>query len=211
MSRAAQTGLFNSEFDIANAVWVNSRPDVSVIACGFAFPTLDDFKSIPFSAVIGALRGPGSPRPGIAVVAPAGNEDTLHPYWPAATESVVGVASSEAGCNLRAPFSNWGTWCDCCADGDNVVSTYIDWSGPVAGYAPGVHEKFTGWARWSGTSFAAPKVAAAIACVVARSDGQLAPVEAWAQLVSGRTSVGVEPLTDTTLDPAGVTLPHILL
>lgn len=46
------------------------------------------------------------------------------------------------------------------APGVNVRSTYLD-----GGYleADGQLEQLDGWARWSGTSFAAPQVAAAIA------------------------------------------------
>ncbi len=207
-----QHGLFSSEFDVANAVWTNSDADVDVISCGFAFPTLDEYPSIPFNAVMTKLRGPESPRPGIAVVAPAGNEDRSTPYWPAAHPDVIGVAATNRLGNARAHFSNWGAWCDCCTRGEYVRSTYIDWNGPVQGEQPEDIEHFAGWARWDGTSFAAPKVAAAIACLVAASYEELLPVDAWQVLVGGLGGVQVSPLTGyASAEPAGVTLPNLHL
>ena len=63
-----------------------------------------------------------------------------------------------------------------------------------------------------GTSFAAPKVSAAIACLLAAGDEGILPVDAWELLVSGATGVHVTPLTDSFLTPfPGVTLPHLHL
>jgi hypothetical protein len=90
------------------------------------------------------------------LVAAAGNEGSCRPYWPAALPGVVGVgALDSAG---RAWFSNFGPWVDACAPGVNVVSTYFDFTETA-----GPSRVFEGWAAWSGTSFAAPKVAAAVA------------------------------------------------
>jgi subtilisin family serine protease len=73
-------------------------------------------------------------------------------------------------------------------------------------------DQFTGWAIWSGTSFSTPKVSAAIARLVAQSDGALLPLEAYGLLVSGGGGVTVTPVTDVTLSPfPGVTLPHLHL
>ncbi|MEA2024626.1 MAG: S8 family serine peptidase [Actinomycetota bacterium] len=60
---------------------------------------------------------------------------------------ILGVGALESGTASPAPFSNWAgatVW----APGTEVVSTYPDWDG---------------FARWSGTSFAAPFVSAMIA------------------------------------------------
>ena len=114
--------------------------------------------------------------------------------------------------NARAYFSNLGAWCDCCTRGEYVRSTYVDWNGPVQGEPPWEIEHFAGWARWDGTSFAAPKVAAAIACLVAASDEELLPVDAWQLLVSGLEGSQVTPLTGyASAEPADVTLPHLHL
>jgi subtilisin family serine protease len=94
-----------------------------------------------------------------AVVAAAGN-DGVHdrPHWPAAfagsalgfASQVIAVAAHD-GTGLCA-WSNTGPWVDMSAPGSNIVSTYVN------------HADFpTGFAQWSGTSFAAPYVVAAIA------------------------------------------------
>jgi thermitase len=94
-----------------------------------------------------------------AVVAAAGNEGIDgRPYWPAAfagtelpfASKVVAVAAHDG--SQLCPWSNRGPWVDLAAPGSEIVSTYV------------THADFpTGFARWSGTSFAAPFVAAAIA------------------------------------------------
>ena len=207
---AEQSGLYETEAAIAHAMLLHS--DADVIQCGFAFPTLDDYPSLPFAAAMQVLTGPDAPRKGVAVVAPAGNEESPSPYWPAALPDVIGVASTDRRGNARARFSNWGRWCDCCTRGEDVYSTFVYWDGPIDGEPPTDIENFIGWARWDGTSFAAPKVSAAIACLLAASDEAILPVQAWELLVSGSAGVDVTPLTDSFLTPfPGVTLPHLHL
>jgi hypothetical protein len=205
-----QARLFSSEIAVAHSVLQHA--DADVISCGFAFPTLDDYPSLAFASVMQTLRGPEAPRPGIAVVAPAGNEGLTHRYWPAAHPDVIGVGATNRRGRARAHFSNWGSWLDCCARGEDVFSTYITWDGPLDGQPPSLIDNFVGWAIWNGTSFAAPKVAAEIARLVAESGGTLLPVDAFARLVGGQTDVAVTPLTDMGLFPfPGVTLPNLHL
>ena len=83
---------------------------------------------------------------------------------------MIGVASTNRRGNARAWFSNWGDWCDCCTRGEYVYSTFVYWDGPVEGEPLTDIEHFRGWARWDGTSFAAPKVSAAIARLFAESE-----------------------------------------
>jgi subtilisin family serine protease len=95
------------------------------------------------------------------VVACAGNFSSDRPYWPAAMKRVVAVASLDATGTDRAEFSNYGWWVDACTVGQDVVSSFFSFDGTV-GSSP-TAEDFTGYAKWSGTSFAAPRVAAAVA------------------------------------------------
>jgi subtilisin family serine protease len=125
---------------------------------------------------------------------------------------VIGVASTNRYGNARARFSNWGPWCDCCARGEDVFSTYVNWYGRIDGEPEIDVEDFDGWARWDGTSFAAPKVSAAIASLLVEIDEAILPVQAAELLLTGLAGVPVTPLTDFTLTPfPGVTLPHLHL
>jgi thermitase len=93
------------------------------------------------------------------VVAAAGNDGvTGTPFWPAAfagadvpwRDQVVAVAAHDG--TAVCSWSNTGPWVTVAAPGADVVSTYIN------------HPDFsTGWAAWSGTSFATPHVVARIA------------------------------------------------
>ncbi|WP_433796985.1 S8 family peptidase [Actinoplanes sp. CA-252034] len=105
------------------------------------------------------------------VVAAAGNHGYLadgrdrQPAFPAAFPNVVAVGAEGAG------FSAKGPWITAVAPGTGLESTYL--SGPVSvwedpdgpGPAPATrHDRtFRGYARWSGTSFAAAVVSAMIA------------------------------------------------
>lgn len=156
--------LFTSEIAIARSVLRHRCDDV--ISCGFAFPTLDGLESIPFDIVMPHVSGD------TAVVAPAGNEDSACAHWPAAHPDVIGVAATDPAGTAKAVFSNWGEWVDCCSIGVDVLSTFGDVVAfpqdydPLPGEAPW---EYDGWATWDGTSFAAPKVAAEIACAAANS------------------------------------------
>ncbi|MBB5954659.1 hypothetical protein FHS29_001229 [Saccharothrix tamanrassetensis] len=94
-------------------------------------------------------------RLGAVVVAAAGNGATSRPVWPAALPEVVAVGAD-------APFSNHGPWVDAIAPGVDVTSSFVRLT-PSGDAAPGTETREYGYARWSGTSFAAPRVAADIA------------------------------------------------
>jgi subtilisin family serine protease len=130
-------------------------------------------------------------RPDMALVAAAGNERRDRPCFPAADKRVLGVAAVEEvseDCWRRARFSNYGWWVDACAPGVDVHSSFLSYEGPVVPYheldldeefeVDTLHDDcgavspdacglksltFGGTARWSGSSFSAPLVAAAIA------------------------------------------------
>lgn len=121
--------------------------DVVVLSLG-GYMSDDDGEL--FGAGIRRLLGDG------LCVAAAGNQSTSRPYFPAALADVVGVGG--LGQADKAWFTNFGGWVDACAPAIDVVSTFFM---PTKGAK--LDEPFTGWARWSGTSFSAPKVAAAVA------------------------------------------------
>jgi len=132
--------------------------------------TLDDRPSPLLTGALAALLGGGDR----VVVAAAGN-DGQHdrPFWPAAyaglrvpwRRRVVAVAAHDG--RRICDWSNTGSWISLAAPGADVVSTFVH------------HEEFPdGWARWSGTSFAAPAVAAAIAEALPGSGSVAAAAEA---------------------------------
>jgi subtilisin family serine protease len=83
--------------------------------------------------------------------------------------SVVGVAATGADGTL-APFSNRGDWVDATAPGVDVVSSFVRLLPGEEGVAPGTTTRVYGAATWSGTSFAAPRVAADIATALHRGN-----------------------------------------
>jgi hypothetical protein len=96
-------------------------------------------------------------RDRVVFVASAGNDASCRPNWPASFENVIGVGA--LGPTGPAWFTNRGPWVNACAPGVDVVSTFFD----LGEQACHDGEDFDGWAKWSGTSFSGPVVAASIA------------------------------------------------
>lgn len=115
-------------------------------------------------------------RLGVTVVAGAGNDGRRDPFHPAAEPGVIAVGSLDSK-GARSCFSNTGPWVDLHAIGEDVVSTYpiveVNRMALPEGGAPGCRPQpavpeqtvdyNTGFARWSGTSFAAARISGAIA------------------------------------------------
>lgn len=96
---------------------------------------------------------------GITIVAAVGNDDSkTNPQFPSSLAEVMAVAAIELS-GQKASFSNFGGHVDVCAPGAGLVSTF-----------PGHREGE--YARWSGTSFAAPLAAAEAALVFAADPRQ---------------------------------------
>ncbi len=117
--------------------------------------TLDDQPPLALSAALAAALT-GRDR---LVVAAAGNDGQRdRPFWPAAfagsqepwAGQIVAVAAHD-GTGI-CDWSNAGSWVTLAAPGADITSTFVR------------HERFpSGWALWSGTSFATPHVVAALA------------------------------------------------
>lgn len=104
------------------------------------------------------------------VVACAGNSASDRPFWPAALKSVVAVAALDAEGDDRASFSNYGWWVDACSVGEHVQSSFVLFDGPKPPADEVDPDLFLGYARWSGTSFAAPQVTGALAALCGAED-----------------------------------------
>jgi subtilisin family serine protease len=176
-----------NDVDVARALLhVASRPvSVPVVSMSLGAYTFDDAAPPALQHVVDQL-----PRTTV-VVASAGNDGVSRPFVPAALARVVAVAAFDdlGGVVRPAAWSNFGPWVDVCAPGVGLVSTYVPGSYETS---PGVTETFdVPWpaARWSGTSFASPLVAAEIARRV-REDadtgtlpsGPLTADQAWRDL-----------------------------
>ena len=122
-------------------------------------------------------------NPDLVVVASAGNDGHDRPVWPAALRGVVGVGAVATN-GGRWSLSNFGEWVNAWSAGEDLPSTFLSWpSGlwPQTGdLDPGPNAacpeeqygvRFEGWARWTGTSFAAARVSGAIAAELKR-DGR---------------------------------------
>jgi len=119
--------------------------------------------------------------PDIVIVAAAGNHGDRaenaksdHPdvtpqtaFWPAAMDDVIAVGAdngpgAEAG---PAAFSPRLPWVAMTADGVDVVSTFLAGDVVVLTKTGPQHRRFDGYARWSGTSFAAATVTGELAAL----------------------------------------------
>jgi hypothetical protein len=139
---------------------------------------------------LNALALVASGRKPPLLVVPAGNQGMANPRYPAAMNWrfpgeypwVIGVASLSAALN-RSQWSNFGEWVSCAAIGEHVHSTFLAPGQPWAPEeAPGAQQDYEGWATWSGTSFAAPKVAGLLADWISASPAATPPVQIWQDL-----------------------------
>jgi hypothetical protein len=148
---------FALEADLAAALAVaGSRCDVLNLSLG-TYTHLDQ-PLLAVEAVLDALADAGHEP---VLVAAAGNWGGTRPVWPAASSRVLGVAALRAD-GQPAAWSGHGPWVDASSIGEGVLSTFVEGTA-VAPDGTVVTFPADAWSVWSGTSFAAPQVAAAIA------------------------------------------------
>ena len=152
---------FGSDLGLARALVTSCAPVLNLSLGGYSE------QDQPPPATAAALRVLRMRRPEVVVVAAAGNHGDVRPFWPAAFEDVLAVAAIDTtgSSAVAAAFSNYGTWVNLCAPGVDLQAPYV--RGRRQDENGGGPTDFIGWASWSGTSFAAPLVAAAIAAKVA--------------------------------------------
>jgi subtilisin family serine protease len=152
------------ELTIATAL-ARLHADVDIVNLSLGGYTVGDRPPLSFARALQALE------PEAVIVAAAGNAG-LHdrPFWPAAFPfpDVVAVAALDEDGKLAA-FSNYGPWVDLARPGVDVLSTFPTHDGPRRADEAGDPDLYDGFARWSGTSFAAARVTGEIAAAMAAS------------------------------------------
>ena len=155
--------------------------DLVCLSFGYTDEDPDDRPGGPIAAAIDRLTDLGVP-----VVAAAGNYASTRPFYPAAFAAgsrpqqaapVISVGALNPNGSV-AMFSNDGPWVSCFATGAALVSTFPTYAdgaeNPWRSSRPGGRHRETmdpddfgsGYAVWSGTSFAAPLVAARLAAAL---------------------------------------------
>jgi hypothetical protein len=154
-----------------------SDPAVKVINLSFGEYAHGDVAPVALECALGRVP------PQTVVVASAGNYGRRRPCWPAAFKRVIAVGAVQrrapvtGGLPARASWSNHGWWVDACSTGVSVLSTFCEFE--ESGFPSA--QTFTNWARWSGTSFAAPIVAGRIAAEAITNN--ISPQEAAYRIV----------------------------
>ena len=111
---------------------------------------------------------------GAVVVASAGNDGVCRRTYPACLPGVISVGSIES--NGRAYYSNHGDWVRACAPGTDLTSAFFNrYNGAMPGVPdtdpPIDSDLYEAWATWTGTSFSAPVVTAALLRHIALTGG----------------------------------------
>jgi hypothetical protein len=153
---------------VATAMASFATDDLDVLNLSFGCRTLDGRPPLVLRRAVEVVSRT------TLIVAAAGNhgatDNRLLPTWPAALPGVVAVGAardsdlSDAGEPTLAEFSPRLPWVTCVAPGVDVVSTYLFADVAVHPEDPDKPPTtFDGFARWSGTSFAAASVSGAVA------------------------------------------------
>lgn len=153
----------SSLWDTAKQMMLLAEAGVQILNLSLGTSTTDEEAPLVLTRAVERI----SQR--VLIVAAAGNHGNQRGWqngrtsrssiWPAALPDVVAVGAHDGNGN-RAEFSPNLPWVDCEAPGVNVVGAYL--SAPVK-LSTGEVKNFEGYARWSGTSFAAPIVSGLIA------------------------------------------------
>lgn len=154
------------DFAVATAIRALAiNPDVLVINLSFGGGVFEDNAPTELKAALDSLDFDR-----VAVVAAAGNDASDRKAWPAADPRVTSVGAFDAHhmstgtTPPRAQFSNYGDWVTAYASGVEVRGPFVDYKETGDDqFPPRPPQEFTGWASWSGTSFAAATVSGRIA------------------------------------------------
>lgn len=111
---------------------------------------------------------------GVVLVAAAGNNNSNTIFYPAGYTECIAVAATNSN-DTKASFSNYGTWVDISAPGNNIYATYYG----------------NTYANLSGTSMASPIVAGLAGLMLSLNPG-LTPTDIRNCLNSSATSISAQ-------------------
>jgi hypothetical protein len=184
--RALDTDGVGSEEAVACAMIRAADAGAHVISLSLGMQAVNGILPVALKAAVDYIEALSDPP---AIVAAAGNNGTDEPVYPAAFPEVVSVAALQ-GVDLDtgqvpdgAEWSSYGDWVRCSTVGEGVVSTFVKGREDQQFGGNDVYPERgqdDSWAVWSGTSFAAPQIAACIARKC-REEG-LSPRDAVADL-----------------------------
>ena len=181
--RVLDTDGIASEVDVAVALVQVVRDLLQlngrlVVNLSLGTETLEDQPPVALATALELVREHEDSIGGeVLIVTAAGNDSWDRRCWPAAfaehDDKVVAVAALDLDLT-PADWSTYGSWVTCSTVGEAVVSTFVH--GREDPQIDPDAESFPpdAWAYWSGTSFAAPRVAAEIASRAHGSGSSLA-------------------------------------
>lgn len=174
--RVADSDGVASTFDVAEKMRLAAQDGATIMNLSLGTGTEDGNPPLALLDVVTELR---ISHPDLLIVCAAGNEGDTNPVWPAAFAgahpNVIAVGALDAT-GAEAPWSTRGPWVTCSTVGQGVASTYvvgiednvlIEDPNPVPDQYVGPNP----WAAWTGTSFAAPQIAGALARLCAQNVG----------------------------------------
>jgi subtilisin family serine protease len=145
------------DIDMGVKMAIDLQAKVLNLSFGTPADALDAGAPLPHADIVryGEMRG-------CIMIAASGNTGRQGKVYPAAHEQVIAVGA--AGADRRpAAFSTWGSHVALAAPGEHIITTGL-----------------TGYQSVSGTSFAAPFVAAAVALLVSRANRLSQPFDGTA-------------------------------
>ena len=166
-------------YDVANAMIQAAQDGADIINAVARRQTVDNLPPLAFTTAVDTVQ---NERPGVVIVASAGNMGLDVPMFPAAMDGRGRRGGAEPGPD-PGDWSNYGDWVDCSAVGVGITSTFVEGYEPHTENGVVVTEYFgpNSWALWSGTSFSAPQIAGAVAQLCQLND--VAPPVALGQLL----------------------------
>ena len=184
MYRALDSDGLGSEVEVASAMVRAVEEGAHILSLSLGTQTFDDQRPVALEValeIIAELEAQHGRE--VLVVAAAGNFADTHECWPAAfpAPAVIAVAGLRADLT-PADWSSSGHWVDCSTIAEGILSPYVQ--GQESWEIDPRPDSFPrdAWAVWTGTSFAAPQIAGAVARLC--QERHLTPHAALKELLS---------------------------